>query len=352
VESCPACGALGRELQYDNLTDQLFGVGGAWRYVVCADCCSLFADPRLSRAAIGRAYRRYYTHERSIGGEMQDGASMGVIRRWRRGVRNGYLNAVFGYRLVPASRSGKALGSAIPRVRRHSERWIRHLPLGHDSPRLLDVGCGDGGFVAQMTTLGWSAEGIDPDPVAVQRGQHLGRPLSVADLSTYQGDEQEGFDAITLAHVIEHLHAPREALDACYRLLQKGGTIWIATPNCNAIGHKLFGQWWRGLEPPRHLVVFQPHALAELVAGAGFQHVEIRSTQPLGSRMFGESQAISEGAGRSRRSFTKALYRLAAVIADWVAGRWPSLGEEIVVVARKGEADDPAACVAIQQPRA
>ena len=42
------------------------------------------------------------------------------------------------------------------------------------SGRLLDVGCGNGETLRTIRDLGREVEGLDPDPVAVQRGQALG----------------------------------------------------------------------------------------------------------------------------------------------------------------------------------
>ena len=41
----------------------------------------------------------------------------------------------------------------------------------------------------------------------------------------------EQFDAITLSHVIEHVHDPVEVIRACFNLLKSGGYIWLDTPN-------------------------------------------------------------------------------------------------------------------------
>jgi hypothetical protein len=56
-------------------------------------------------------------------------------------------------------------------------------------------------------------------------------------------------------------------------LLRPGGTLWIATPNLDAAGHRMFGRDWLGLDPPRHLTVFTRSGLESVVSQAGFAAV-------------------------------------------------------------------------------
>ena len=61
--------------------------------------------------------------------------------------------------------------------------------------RLLDVGCGDGGFLSFMSELGWSVCGVDPDPVAVENAVRRGLDarIGLLEADTFESDS---FDAI------------------------------------------------------------------------------------------------------------------------------------------------------------
>src|SRR5207249_9170231 len=83
----------------------------------------------------------------------------------------------------------------------------------------------------------------------------------------------ESFEAITLSHVIEHLHDPVGALRACARLLRRDGMLWLATPNLDSPGHHRFGRDWFGLDPPRHLVLFGLDGLGRALEQEGFEKV-------------------------------------------------------------------------------
>jgi 2-polyprenyl-3-methyl-5-hydroxy-6-metoxy-1,4-benzoquinol methylase len=330
VGACPACGQRHREILYEALIDATFGSPGIWTYWRCSNCGSAYPDPRPTLTAIGRAYSTYYTHtSESLETELSGLALL------RRGLRNDYLNRVYGYDLRPARIGGSALVRVAPRLLRHGDRWIRRLPRPTGRGRLLDVGCGSGAFVRQMIELGWDAEGVDPDASAVNAAQDAGLPVRVGGLgSVMREDPGATYDAITLTHVVEHFHAPLDDLGFALTLLRPGGVLWIATPGLGALGHRLFGGSWRGLEPPRHLIVFTSSALETALRRVGFTMVEQHPTQPLARRMFRESSEIQQRAtGHTLRAGARVLMRAAVPIADVLAGHWPTLGEEMVFTA-------------------
>lgn len=329
AEACPACRGRRRELLHADVADGIFGAPGRWTLWRCGNCGSAYLDPRPTRDSIGHAYRGYYTHAEAV----QPAPLRGLVRI-RRGLRNDYLRAKYGYEIEPIQRGGALLSRLLPRVRRHGDRWIRGLSRPDRGASLLDVGCGSGLFVRQMIELGWRAEGVDPDEVAVAAAREKGLPIRVGGLATVAGEGERKYEAVTLTHVIEHFHDPLEELRLAHSVLKPGGMLWIATPSLAAVGHRVFGRDWRGLEPPRHLVVFTAPALQDALEAVGFRAVELHPTQPLARRMFRESAEIGERVeGGSRGAIKRRAARALVPVADVLAGRWPGLGEEIVMTA-------------------
>jgi 2-polyprenyl-3-methyl-5-hydroxy-6-metoxy-1,4-benzoquinol methylase len=324
VAACPVCGEVAREVLHAGLVDRLYGAPGRWDLQRCAACGAGYLDPRPTAAAIGATYEDYYTHTDRPGR-----AKRGAPKRLRQALRNGYLNARYGYALEPAAAVGRFVVPLLPGPRSAADRYVRELRRPHPGARVLDVGCGDGEFLAEMRAAGWRAEGLDTDARAVARARERG--LDVREGTLRPGMyAPESFDAVTLSHVIEHLHDPVAMLGTCAVIVRRDGVVWIATPNLASRGHRRYGRSWRGLEPPRHLVLFTPRALARALTRA---NLELAAVQRPASAawVYDASERLAPGRARTHRR------RLRAVVAvqDVASALRPARGEELVVATRR-----------------
>lgn len=264
VPQCPVCGSGKRWLAHANLRDRLFGCApGRWNLQQCDDCGSGYLDPRPTPATIGLAYTKYMTH-RPTGGV--DYAAASGWRRFRMAQRNGYLNANFGYALKPSVWNPLPLSDAR---RRRFDTFTGYLRFPGPGARVLDIGCGNGAFLWQMRFLGWEVCGVEPDPQSAARAREAGLDVRAGRLQD-QSLPDAHFDAVTLNHVIEHLHDPMDTLRWCWKLLKPGGHITLVTPNFGAWGRKYFESDWLPLDPPRHLVLFTESSLRQALEACGF----------------------------------------------------------------------------------
>jgi SAM-dependent methyltransferase len=329
VAHCPACGAAERRVLHAGLRDRVFGSApGTWTLVRCADCRSAYLDPRPTPTSIGLAYSTYYTHEVD-----PIAATEPRIGGARLGLVNDALRARWGYDRKPSLPGGRLVARLAPLRGALIDREIRHQPA-RPGGRLLDVGCGNGAFVAQMQALGWRAEGLEPDGAAAAQAQAAG--LRVTEGTLADLDSERAFDAITLSHVIEHLHDPFDAVTRIHRLLEPGGLLWIATPNLDSLGRRYFGEDWLGLDPPRHLVLFTPGSLEAMLRRAGFEPQPTPTPAPHAWAMFRDSGALRDGRTLEEGPQTgvRRLRALAAV-ANQAARLRPERAEELVAVARR-----------------
>jgi 2-polyprenyl-3-methyl-5-hydroxy-6-metoxy-1,4-benzoquinol methylase len=269
VPLCPICASAG-PVALEGCRDRLFERAGTWSYRRCIECSSLWIDPRPAAHVIPSLYpEAYVTHASSAAAQ----AAATAPERWKLALKAGALSGAFGYDDRTGPAVGRALGALAARslpafARRigYAVRFVSSRPAG----TLLDVGCGNGAFLAYMARLGWSVEGVEPDSrsadIAAERGIRVMR-CGVEEAPLEAGR----YNAVTLMHVIEHLPSPRAALARIARSLKPGGRLVSFSPNpCGALARR-FGECWYALEAPRHLVLPSAEAYRRMFTELGFR---------------------------------------------------------------------------------
>ncbi len=173
----------------------------------------------------------------------------------------------------------KTVRSAFSVFLRQREAFVKSLK---PSGRLLDYGCGNGAFARWMSQSGFEAVGMEPfslGKTTVEGGLQLVRaPLESASPTLGQ------FDVITMWHVLEHVPRPVELLEKLKQHLAPDGVLIVSVPNFQSWQSALFKAQWFHLDPPRHLIHFEPHTLAGTLSRAGFtQKREVRFLPEYGS---------------------------------------------------------------------
>lgn len=332
VDACPVCGSDCRRVLHRDLEDRTFFTApGRWTLHGCVSCGAAYLDPRPTPESIHRAYEDYHTHEAPAVSlhERPKGA-----RRVLRALGNGYRNWRYGTALRPANALGAALLWLFPGRRAAADALFRDLPKAWPGGRLLDVGFGDGSFLEAASAAGWRASGVDFDAATVDSARARGLDAHWGSIDAYRGCS-ELFDVITMSHVIEHVHEPAALLENAYRLLKPGGRLWLETPNLESLGHRKFGRHWRGLETPRHLVLFNWHSLTLLLRQAGFGRIRRRFKGDIYPTLSVMSEAIARGADPSKAGKPKLNYRLGGRLVDLRARFQPRVSEFITLEAYK-----------------
>ena len=153
-------------------------------------------------------------------------------------------------------------------------RWAvvsRLLPPPDRSLRVLEVGCGQGGFGARLAQR-YDYVGVEPDAtsssVASRRLAEAGGGGEVrhGDLSTLRDDE--AFDLVCAFEVIEHIEDDHDAMLSWADRAVPGGSVLLSTP----AWQKRFGA---ADEMVGHFRRYDPPVLRDLLTGAGLVDVEL-----------------------------------------------------------------------------
>jgi SAM-dependent methyltransferase len=198
---------------------------------------------------------------------------------------------------------------------RQLDQFVGRLP---DRDGALDIGTGDGTFLAELIARGFtSVAGVEPSSAPVAMASSAVRPL-IRNTIFQAGDfTPASMSLVTCFQTIEHVPDPLALCREARALLKPGGAIFLVCHNRRALLARLMG-----LKSPifdvEHLQLFSPSSVRGLLERAGFLPgtIEIRplvNRYPLDywGRLFPLPKAAKLAAlGLLRKS-------------GWGASRWP-----------------------------
>lgn len=178
--------------------------------------------------------------------------------------------------------------------------------------KILDIGAGTGAFLQVMQKSEWDVTGFEPDETARENAKKL-YGLSLQPSKEFFNLKAETFDAITLWHVLEHVHELHEYMDQLKKLLKLTGCLFIAIPNYACYDEKIYKEFWAGYDVPRHLYHFSPTSITQLLLQHGLQLKEIK---PMWYDSFYVSM-LSEKYKTGKNNFLNACWN--GYVSNWKA---------------------------------
>lgn len=274
VRTCDLCGS-GSSRYVRATRDRLHGLAGTFALVRCEGCGLVRLSPRPVGEHLGRFYpgEDYLPHR---AGAFTQGGEGRRLARLRDAVRDEALRRI-GYPR-PAHRWLRPFTSVThgPLMRRVSFGWSGFPPFVAGG-RALDIGSGNGFFLAMLQHHGWSVEGIElSESAAATTRRAFGIEVYVGEV-TDEGFEPGEFDFIHMSHVIEHVRSPIATLTRVRQLLRPGGLLYVETPNIASLGARIWGEHWFALDSPRHLWLFDPSTLRRAVEASGLSITRLRT---------------------------------------------------------------------------
>lgn len=201
----------------------------------CGNCSLRFTQDIPDEASIGRYYQSadYISHSNT---------NKGLVNKLYQGVRNYTLD--------------QKANLIISQTVKHGN--------------ILDLGAGIGAFLNTMKKKGWEISGIEPDAGARQQAKNLFN-IDLNETNSLNGLPEKSFDAITLWHVLEHVHQLHTYVEKLRSLLKPDGKLFVAVPNYKSVDSSIYKLYWAAYDVPRHLYHFTPKAINNLMAQHGLK---------------------------------------------------------------------------------
>jgi len=327
-------------MHWTGVKDAFFNTPGQWDFRKDESTGHCWLDPRPDDESIDLIYQAYYTHSDGPAADH----SHSDLTIWNQALAYVQFRKM-GYEAPTQTPWLAKLISIMPTVTDAAEMELLKIPADKKG-RLLDVGCGSGAFLKKMRARGWSVAGVEPDKKAAARLAESDGIVVYGSVNDVVLGESMPFDVVVLSHVIEHLPDPVATLRELRALMVFDSKLIITTPNIAGLGARVFGRFWRGLEPPRHFNVFTPDSIKLAFRYAGYE-VEQCSTSVRGARSLWYLSYLARNGHmnleihRDRNRMLKFAGYFFQLIEGLLVKAFPDLGEELyclgVINARKGE---------------
>jgi 2-polyprenyl-3-methyl-5-hydroxy-6-metoxy-1,4-benzoquinol methylase len=159
--------------------------------------------------------------------------------------------------------------------------------------RLLDFGCGAGGFLNKAQKLAAAVVGLELER---RVHEHWNGQITIYSDAELAGG---GFDLISSFHVIEHLSDPRAMLKTLSKMLAENGRMVIEVPSSEDALLTLYdsSEFQRFTYWSQHLFLFNAETLRRLAEQAGLRIVTVKQYQryPLSNHLYWLSQGRPGG---------------------------------------------------------
>jgi SAM-dependent methyltransferase len=147
---------------------------------------------------------------------------------------------------------------------------------GPETGRLLEVGCGEGDFLALAEADGWQVMGVE---FSTEAGNNARQRLKRGDVRV--GELQQAglpagqYDLCVISDVVEHVRSPLDFLREIHRVLKPGGTLFVATPSIDSWSARFLKQRWMEFKA-EHLIYFDRQTLQTALFKSGFRDVIVQ----------------------------------------------------------------------------
>jgi SAM-dependent methyltransferase len=195
---------------------------------------------------------------------------------------------------------------------------------------LLDIGAGTGAFANAMQKAGWDVTGLEPDKIA-RDNAITNYQLHLSESEELNNLTGETFDAITMWHVLEHVHDLEGYLEKFFDILRPEGRLIVAVPNYTSYDATIYKKYWAAYDVPRHLYHFSPKSMEVLIERKGFL---LEAIKPMWFDSFYVSM-LSEKYKNGKNNLVKAVWN--GLVSNIKASRDATKCSSLIYIIKKKE---------------
>ena len=181
------------------------------------------------------------------------------------------------------------MSSALPYVDKPSA-WSSHsliasyLNVLPAQSKVLDVGAASGTLARMCQNKSLRLFGIEPNPDWAQIASPLYERIWICSISDIDSELLQGFDAVVLGDILEHLPNPEAVLQKLVECQSRDSLFIISVPNVANLWVRLnlllgrFDYADRGILDRTHLRFFTRRTLIHMIQNSGLEIVSIQVT--------------------------------------------------------------------------
>ena len=160
-------------------------------------------------------------------------------------------------------------------ARTYGSYLTRFLPRLPDRQGALDIGTGEGSFLRELVSAGFSdVVGVEPSRAPIEAAPADVRSLIRQEMFQTDTFPPESFRLIACFQTIEHLRDPLGICRDAWRALKPGGAFFLIGHNRRAYSAAVLGRK-SPIFDVEHLQLFSPRSFHSLLGAAGFADVTV-----------------------------------------------------------------------------
>jgi len=231
---CPICGSMRCIIEFKNIEDiEHKYVKGKFDYYKCKKCKVVFLHPLPSDEQISQFYNPEYQCHTTIDIKARNKTKE-------------FIKKYFGFLFLDNL------------VFKNISKCFKFILKDKEDVSILEYGCGNCSLMYQIKEK-FSLNknqilGIDLSKSAVKTCKKIG--CNAIEGNSLSVVKNKKFDLVLSFQVLEHLSNPKLFLDDVYNLLNNNGILYLQFPNYNSFGRKIFKKYWKGLDVPRHIFLY------------------------------------------------------------------------------------------------